>query len=677
MEIDASQMSQAPAGLDTVIPPPAQKRSPRPHIYAVEQYKDMHARSLADPEGFWGDLARNMITWDTPFRSVAAGGHERGDFSWFHGGTLNVAYNCIDRHALANPDKTAIIWEADEPGEHKYISYAELLANVCQVANLLAGYGLKKGDYVAIYMPMVPEAAYAMLACARLGLVHCVVFAGFSADALRDRINDSGSTVVFTVDESRRGGKSIKLKGLVDQALLECPGVKHCVVLRRTGAFGTPMHAPRDVWWHDAVDIQRPYCDPVPVSSEDHLFNMYTSGSTGKPKGLIHGSAGYLLQAMVSFKYVFDFHEGDIFGCTADVGWITGHSYLVYGPLAMGATTLMFEGIPTFPDAGRFWQIVETHRLTHLYTAPTAIRTLQKAGDSFVRKHDRTSLRILGSVGEPISPEAWKWFFEVCGDSKCSVVDTYWQSESGSILLTPLPGAHAMKPGSCTLPFFGIEPVILDVATGKELRGNGVTGILAIKLNKGAWPSIARTVLQNHPRYHETYFKAYPGYYFTGDGAARDKDGYYWIRGRVDDVVNVSGHRISTSEVEAALAQHPACAEAASVGIKDEITGQAVVAFVVTKQTSARTSPQEVQKEMIDHVRQTLGPFSAPKRVYAVADLPKTRSGKIMRRILRKIADGDVKSQDDIGELGDLSTLSDPGVVPAIIDLVHKPQAKL
>ncbi|KXS09972.1 acyl-activating enzyme [Gonapodya prolifera JEL478] len=686
-ELDSDFLEPVHHDLDPVFKPPERLFAgdvPVPHIKSREEYVKLYQESIKAPSVFWSKMASELLEWERPPKFAAQGGYEDGDFSWFDGGLINACVNAVDRHAAATPDKTAIIWESDEPGEHEHISYRRLLIEVSKLANVFKSHGLRKGDHVAIYMPMVPEALYAMLACARLGLVHCVVFAGFSADAVRDRINDCGAKLVITADQGKRGGKVINLKRTVDQALLETPTIEKCLVFRRTGEFNIPFHKGRDLWYHEEVEKARPVCPPEPMHPEDPLFILYTSGSTGKPKGLIHSTGGYMLQTASSFKYIFDYHPSDIYGCMADVGWITGHSYICYGPLTMGATTVVFESIPTYPDAGRFWDCVQTHKITQLYTAPTAIRTLKKFGDEFVTKHDLSSLRVLGSVGEPINPEAWQWYHQVPGRSQCAIVDTYWQTETGSIIMTPLPGAIATKPGSCTVPFFGIEPVIIDATTGAEIKGNDVTGVLALRMHPGGWPSMARTILGDHKRFLDTYFNVYKGYYFTGDGAHRDKDGYYWVRGRVDDVINVSGHRISTSEVESAMIGHPAVAESAVVGIPDDVTGQALAVFVVLKpefDVPLAPSPEathhhhikvdDVKKSMIQHIRQAVGPFAAPKMLFLVPDLPKTRSGKIMRRILRKVGGGEVKSEEQIKELGDLSTLADPGLIPQLVEIVH------
>ncbi|KAI5481396.1 hypothetical protein MNV49_004152 [Pseudohyphozyma bogoriensis] len=620
-----------------------------------DEYAKLYKESVEDSTGFWDRMAKEHIYWHRPYSTVQAGGFEAGDVQWFPEGGLNVSYNCVDRWAYKNPDKTAIIWEADEPGEHVELTYQQLLQEVCRTANILKSYGVKKGDTVAIYLPMVPEAAIAFLACARLGAVHSVVFAGFSAESLRDRVQDAKSRVVITTDEGKRGGKSIATKSIVDAALKECPLVEHVLVLKRTGG-DVKWTEGRDKWWHEEKLLVQPYCAPEIVSSEDPLFILYTSGSTGKPKGVVHSSGGYLLGAFMTLRYVFDVHEDDRYACMADVGWITD---IVYGPLANGVTTTIFESTPVYPTPSRFWEVVAKHKITQFYTAPTAIRLLRRLGEQHVKGHDLSSLRTIGSVGEPINPEAWEWYWEHVGGKECAVVDTYWQTETGSIIITPLPGATKTKPGAATLPFFGIQPVLLDPTTGNLVEGNEKEGVLAVKK---PWPSIARTIYGDHKRFLDTYLNPYPGYYFTGDGAGRDHDGYYWIRGRVDDVVNVSGHRLSTAEIESALIQHPGVAETAVVGIPDELTGQAVVTYVTLKPDFNFDPSEEASlcKELVLQVRKTIGPFAAPKRVLLVGDLPKTRSGKIMRRVLRKISSGEGD------QLGDLSTLADPSVVESI-----------
>ncbi|KAI8870405.1 putative acetyl-CoA synthetase [Ramicandelaber brevisporus] len=631
---------------------------PKPHVSSVEEYRALHARSIEDPDGFFGDLAKELITWSTPFTTVRSGSLTEGDVAWFQDGQLNVSYNCLDRHALANPDKVAIIHEADEPSNSRNVTFSELLRETSRLANAMQSLGIRKGDVVAIYMPMVPEAAAAMLACARIGAVHTVVFAGFSADSLAERMNDAKCKLLITADEGLRGSKIINLKKIADQAVAASPVVQNVIVFRHTGN-PVPFNEKVDIWWQDIVAAQRPYCPPVPMSPEDPLFILYTSGSTGKPKGLIHTSGGYLLGAIATVKYVFDVHpETDRFGCSADVGWITGHSYIVYGPLGLGVPTLMFESLPTYPDASRYWTTVDKHQLTHFYTAPTAIRALRRLGDKWVEKSDLSSLRVIGSVGEPINPEAWLWYHDVVGRKRCAVVDTYWQTETGSIVITPLPGAISTKPGSATVPFFGIDARILDPHTGEELTGNDVTGVLAIK---SPWPSMARTVSGDHKRYLDTYMRPYAGHYFTGDGASRDADGYYWIRGRVDDVINVSGHRLSTAEIESALILHPSVAEAAVVGAPDEITGQTICAFVTIKHGVDSSDEKATKAQLVSQVRTAIGPFAAPKHLILVDELPKTRSGKIIRRILRKVVAGEAD------QLGDLSTLSDPNIIDVLI----------
>ncbi|KAI9009440.1 hypothetical protein BC832DRAFT_364733 [Gaertneriomyces semiglobifer] len=647
----------------------------KPHFASLEEYQKAYEQSTKQPVEFFGKMARDLLAWSKPFNYTKYGSLHDGNMAWFLDGQINACYNCIDRHALKDPSKVAIIWEADEPGQHLNITFGEALAEICRVANVLKKYGVRKGDTVAIYMPMVPEAVYAMLACARIGAVHSVVFAGFSADALRDRMLDAKCKILITADQGQRGGKTIQLKKIADDALAECPLVHTVLVFQRTGDVNVQIFPPRDVWWHEETASQRPYCPCEPMDSEDPLFMLYTSGSTGKPKGVLHTTAGYLLGVTMTTKYIFDLHPGDVHGCMADVGWITGHSYIVYGPLSNGVTTVVFESIPTYPDAGRYWDLIDKHKIHSFYTAPTAIRALRRLGDDWFKPYKLDSLRVLGSVGEPINPEAWVWYYEQVGKGQCAVVDTYWQTETGSIIVTPLPYAIPTKPGSATLPFFGIDIAVLDPATGEELKGNDVTGVMAVK---SLFPSIARSIANNHDRYMDTYLKPYPGHYFTGDGVTRDADGYYWVRGRVDDVINVSGHRLSTSEIESALVLHVACAEAAVVGVPDDVTGQAIVCFCTLKSSpAAHQKKKALCAALVAQVRQHIGPFATPKRVVIVSDLPKTRSGKIMRRILRKVAAKEVVVADfkDANKvravLGDISTLADPGVVVMLCEMIE------
>ncbi len=617
-------------------------------------YTEMYQRSVTDPEGFWAEHGKR-IDWIKPY-SLIKDTTFSGDVSikWFHDGTLNASANCIDRHLAERGDQTAIIWEGDDPADHKLITYKELHGQVCRLANVLKSRGIKKGDRVTIYMPMIPEAAYAMLACARIGAVHSVVFGGFSPESLIGRIHGCESNAIITADEGIRGGRKVPLKANTDQALAQCPGVGTCIVVRRTGGDIDWVEG-RDVWYHEAMDAADAECVPEEMAAEDPLFILYTSGSTGQPKGVLHTTGGYMVYAAMTHQYVFDYHDGDVYWCTADVGWVTGHSYIVYGPLANGAITLMFEGVPNYPDASRFWQVVDKHKVNLFYTAPTAIRALMREGDGPVEATSRASLRLLGTVGEPINPEAWLWYHRVVGEGRCPIVDTWWQTETGGILITPLPGATALKPGSATRPFFGISPEIVH-HDGVPIEGEG-TGNLCIT---DSWPGQMRTLYGNHQRFIETYFTQFPGKYFTGDGCRRDGDGYYWITGRVDDVINVSGHRMGTAEVESALVAHPKVSEAAVVGYPHDIKGQGIYAYVTL---SAGTEADEgLRKELVLAVRTDIGPFAQPDLIQWAPGLPKTRSGKIMRRILRKIA------ADDYGDLGDTSTLADPAVVEDLIE---------
>jgi acetyl-CoA synthetase len=617
-------------------------------------YLSMYEKSISAPDEFWAEQANEFIDWYSPWKTVSSVDFVGGEIKWFDGATLNVSYNCLDRHIDTRGDQTAVIWEGDDPNEDTKLTYKELLAQVCQFANALKTKGVKKGDRVSIYMPMVPEAAIAMLACARIGAVHSIVFGGFSPDALRDRIIDSDCSVVITADEGLRGAKPIPLKANTDQAIASCANVHTVFVIKRTGG-SVDWDKDRDVWYHEAIATESTTCEPEAMDAEDPLFILYTSGSTGKPKGVLHTTGGYILYAAMTHKYVFDYHEGDIYWCTADVGWVTGHTYIVYGPLANGATTLMFEGVPNYPDAGRMWDVVDKHQVNIFYTAPTALRALMGQGDDFVTRSSRESLRILGSVGEPINPEAWEWYYHVVGDARCPIVDTWWQTETGGILITPLPGARKLKPGSATLPFFGVQPALLN-DKGEELEG-ATEGALVIKQS---WPGQMRTVFGDHERFIETYFKMFPGNYFTGDGARRDEDGFYWITGRIDDVINVSGHRMGTAEVESALVLHDAVAEAAVVGYPHDIKGQGIYAYV-TLMTGVEPT-EELKSALVKHVRKEIGPIATPDVIQWAPGLPKTRSGKIMRRILRKVA------ANELDNLGDTSTLADPVVVDNLIE---------
>ena len=619
------------------------------------EYFRLYGQSMDDPAGFWGEQGRR-IDWFTPYTQVKDVSFGPGDvhIKWFFDGTTNACHNCLDRHLESRGDQTAIIWEGDDPKVDKRITYREAHEAVCRLANALKAHGVKKGDRVTIYMPMIPEIAFAMLACARIGAIHSVVFGGFSPDSLAGRIRDCESTVVVTADEGLRGGRKVPLKANTDKALESCPGVHTVVVVKRTDG-DIPWVDGRDVWYHEACEAASPDCPVEVMSAEDPLFILYTSGSTGQPKGVLHTTGGYLVYTAMTHQYVFDYHDGDVYWCTADVGWVTGHSYIVYGPLANGATTLMFEGVPNYPDSSRFWQVCDKHKVNIFYTAPTAIRALMREGDGPVKKTDRGSLRILGTVGEPINPEAWLWYHRVVGEQRCPIVDTWWQTETGGILITPLPGATPLKPGSATRPFFGVKPVIVD-GDGKLLEGP-CEGNLCMA---DAWPAMMRTVYGDHERFVQTYFATYPGRYFTGDGCRRDEDGYYWITGRVDDVLNVSGHRMGTAEVESALVAHHKVAEAAVVGYPHDIKGQGIYAYVTLK--AGEQPSEDLRKELVQWVRKEIGPIASPDLIQWAPGLPKTRSGKIMRRILRKIA------ENDYGALGDTSTLADPAVVDDLVE---------
>jgi acetyl-CoA synthetase len=628
----------------------------RAHVKSLAEYQKMYARSIEEPEDFWREMA-GTLEWFHPPRNIMDVDMDEVDFSWFGGGRLNACYNCVDRHLATQGEKTAIIWAGDEPGDYRYITYREVKHNVARIANVLLAHGVRKGDRVAIYLPMIPELAYSMLACARIGAVHSVVFAGFSAESLRDRIIDAGCKVVLTANEGLRGGKRIPLKATVDQAVDGLSLVEKVLVVRRTGKE-VPMRSGRDLWLEEETARQRSTCPVEWMAAEDPLFILYTSGSTGKPKGVLHTTGGYLVYAALTHKLVFDYHPGDIYCCAADIGWVTGHSYILYGPLANGATTVMFESIPTYPDAGRYWRMVDDLGINIFYTAPTAIRAIARSGDEWVKRYKRDSLRVLGSVGEPINPEVWMWYHDVVGEGRCAVVDTWWQTETGGILITPLPGATPCKPGSATLPFFGVRPVLVD-EKGVELEGNDVSGNLCLR---GTWPGQARTIYGDHGRFQQTYFSQFPGLYFTGDGCRRDKDGYYWITGRVDDVLNVSGHRLGTAEIESALVAHDAVGEAAVVGYPHDIKGTGIYAYVHPTPEYESWDREELIGMLKEQVRHAIGAIATPDRIQVVEGLPKTRSGKIMRRILRKIAAGEYE------ELGDITTLADPAVVEKLVD---------
>ncbi len=642
---------------DTMTYAPNAEMAARAHVDAAK-YEEMYAASIANPEGFWGEQGKR-IDWIKPYTQVKDVDFTHGNvnINWYADGTLNVSANCIDRHLDKRGDQTAIIWEPDSPDDPALrITYKELHAETCRMANVLKGMGVGKGDRVVLYLPMIPEAAYAMLACTRIGAIHSIVFAGFSPDALAARVSGCNAKVVITADGAPRGGRVTNLKDNVNQALINVMHDTKCLVVKRTGQQ-IAWRDGLDVWLHEAAKGVEPHCEPEEMNAEDPLFILYTSGSTGQPKGVVHTTGGYLVYAAMTHEITFDYRDGDVYWCTADVGWVTGHSYIVYGPLANGGITLMFEGVPTYPDASRFWQICEKHKVAQFYTAPTAIRALMAHGNDPVAKADLSSLKLLGTVGEPINPEAWNWYNDVVGGGRCPIVDTWWQTETGGHLMTPLPGAHATKPGSAMKPFFGIKPLVLEPASGEIIEGNGVEGVLVIA---DSWPGQMRTVWGDHERFEATYFSDYKGYYFTGDGCRRDADGDYWITGRVDDVINVSGHRMGTAEVESALVAHAAVAEAAVVGYPHDIKGQGIYCYVTLM--NGKEPSEELRKELRTWVRQEIGPIASPDLIQWAPGLPKTRSGKIMRRILRKIA------EDDFGALGDTSTLADPSVVEDLIE---------
>ena len=626
------------------------------HVSSMAQYHDMYTESVTDPEGFWSNVAER-ITWFKRWDKVREYDFVKADIKWFDGGKLNASYNCLDRHVESgHGDVAALIWEGNDPAEDKTFTYSELLGEVNRFANALKAEGVRKGDRVCIYLQMIPELPIAMLACARIGAVHSVVFGAFSAESLRDRINDSACKMLITQDTAVRGARGVlPMKANADKAVAECPSIERVIVVRRT-CDDVDFDSTRDIWWHEAMAHASDDCAPEEMDAEDPLFILYTSGSTGQPKGVLHTTGGYLLYTSYTHEMVFDYHEGDVYWCTADIGWITGHSYIVYGPLANRAVSVMFEGVPNYPDFGRFWQVVEKHRVNLFYTAPTALRALMKEGDAWVNKYNRSTLRLLGTVGEPIKEPEWLWYYNVVGEGRCPIIDTWWQTETGGILITPLPATTPLKPGSATLPFFGVVPVILNEA-GNEVEGNPASGYLCIKT---AWPSLMRTVYGDHERFRQTYFDRFPGYYMTGDGATRDEDGYYWITGRVDDVLNVSGHRLGTAEIEGAIGQHATVAEAAVVGFPHEIKGQGVYAYVTLM--TGETPSDEIEAGIAGEVRQHIGPHATPDKIQFTPALPKTRSGKIMRRILRKIAEG------DLSNLGDISTLADPAVVDSIVE---------
>ncbi len=632
----------------------------KPHVRAksymksMGEYEKMYQSSVDDPSSFWLEVAKRLEWYEFPKRAYE-GDFSQVNFSWFQGGKLNVSYNCIDRHLKNKKEKTALIWAKDSPGEYENISYGDLYAQVCRLANLMEAYGVKKGDRVCIYLPMIPELVYSVLACSRIGAIHSVVFGGFSSESLRGRIIDAECKFIITANEGLRGGKPIALKSITDEAIKDLEIVEKVLVVKRTPTQ-VYMKEGRDLLYEDEIRKFRPVAPCAVMDAEDPLFILYTSGSTGKPKGVLHTTGGYLTYASFTHQYVFDVHEDDTYFCTADVGWITGHSYVVYGPLSNGATTILFESIPTYPDAGRYWRVIQDLKATIFYTAPTALRSLAQFGDKYLQNYDRSSLRILGTVGEPINPEIWKWYHDVVGEKKCDIVDTWWQTETGGILITPIPGVTPTKPGSATLPFFGVTPIVVKPDSGEVIKGNGIEGALCLKQS---WPGQARTIYKDHSRFVETYFTQYHGLYFTGDGCRRDEDGYYWITGRIDDVLNVSGHRLGTAEIESALMEHDHVAEAAVVGVPHEIKGTGIYAYVVLYQETF--SSEEIVEEIKDQVRKSIGRFAAPDFIHITKGLPKTRSGKVMRRILRKIAAGEYEG------LGDTSTLADPSVVEVLV----------